>query len=810
MITEASLNQIVLLSGYNNYYNRIVKREEDLPSYINTGTVVAQDDNINFNPGDGLTTQVVYNYEIPNVDYLLVSDGGNQIYSRWFVINQTRTLRGQYILSLRRDVVADHLTSILSSECFIEKGILPDTDPGIFNSEDMTFSQIKQNQVLLQDDSECAWIVGYYARTTSEAVTELSDTYDPQQVADITLATPITDWEEYKFVAEPFYSYPTNITYRAQVNRTVADKRFANLTDNVATETATIYLDDATASTRSAYNYGKAFTDLQQALSVEFNSQRVQARSQSNTILEFNTKSRTTEFLNYDNKILLDSKGNYYRINITRTRQDVVKSIGAGSLYNTLDKVMKDAGATRSVVNVLWDITYRLDVLGISFTHLANLSTSSYAITSNRVHAVDAPYDVFAIPYSDNFLFAGAAGVQFVTQKQVGLACAMRIAQKYGGDSGLLYDIQLLPYCPFHERLTAAQQYHTFDERLYSLIKEDDKPVGVIFHLDKTQFRTVINPNLDKYLGARINNVKVDSQTKFCRFCSPNYNGVFEISQAKTDGLTPITITCTYKPYVPFIQVVPHFGRLYGNNFTDARGLICGGDFSLPVVTSQWSAYEIQHKNYAAIFDRQIENMEVNNNVAREREAWQIAAGTLSGAVSGLSSAAMASGGNPLASVAGTVGAGALSLAGGLRDRALNEMLRNEAIDYSRDQFGYSLGNIRALPNSLNKVSAFNINNQIFPFIEFYDCPIEETLALANKIKYNGMTVGRIGRIGDFIRQWEYKNSNHPTLTVTVEKAYIKAKIIRLEQLNDDFTIANAIASELYKGVYIDGNTRGD
>lgn len=807
-MTENSLNTIVLLQGYNNYYNRIVKREENLSEYVATGKVVKQKSQINFIPGDGVTTSIIFNYSTPVADYLLVTDGYNEVYSRWFVINQTRNDRGQYTLLLRRDVIADNLTSVLSSECFIEKGILPDTDPGIFNSEDMTFSQIKRNQLLLKDDSNCAWIVGYYARTSGEAITELSDTYDPQQVADITLATPIQEWDEYQYIANPFYSYPTNIIYTVKSFGREQTRNKVELVDTIPSNTATIYIDGPWNEVRAAYTIDIQWDSFEEALRDNFNEiTRLEARSQAATILEFNSQARTTEFLNYDNKIILDNAGNYYRITVQRERQDITRTTSAGSLFNTLDNVMRSSGALKPAANPPWDIMYRLDVLTIVLTPMKNVTSSSYSITSNRLHPADAPYDVFAIPYSDDFLFVGTDGVQFATKKDVGLACAMRIAQKYGGESGILYDLQLLPYCPFNERLTGPAQYNATDPKVYSLITQGDTPIGVIFHLDRTQFRTVISPNIDIYEGAKINNIKVDSQTKFCRLCSPNYNGVFEISQTKTDGLTPITITCTYKPYVPYIQVAPHFGRLYGNNFVDARGLICGGDFSLPVVTSQWSAYEIQHKNYAAIFDRQIENMEINNNVAREREAWQIAAGVISGGVSGMSSAAMLSGGNPAVAVAGAVGGGALSLAGGLRDRQLNEMLRNEAIDYARDQFGYSLGNIRALPNSLNKVSAFNINNQIFPFIEFYDCPIEEALALANKIKYNGMTVGRIGKIGDYIRQWEYKNPTYPTETVTVDKAYIKAKIIRLEDLNDDFTVANAIASELYKGVFIDGNT---
>jgi hypothetical protein len=62
-----------------------------------------------------------------------------------------------------------------------------------------------------------------------------------------------------------------------------------------------------------------------------------------------------------------------------------------------------------------------------------------------------------------------------------------------------------------------------------------------------------------------------------------------------------------------------------------------------------------------------------------------------------------------------------------------------------------NLANIKAIPNSLTRNSAFTITNKIFPFIEYYSCSPEEKEALRNKIKYDGMTVGRIGNVSDFM-----------------------------------------------------------
>ena len=60
--------------------------------------------------------------------------------------------------------------------------------------------------------------------------------------------------------------------------------------------------------------------------------------------------------------------------------------------------------------------------------------------------------------------------------------------------------------------------------------------------------------------------------------------------------------------------------------------------------------------------------------------------------------------------------------------------------------------------------------------------------ALKDKIKYNGMTVGRIGKIASFIQP---------------DYSYIKAQLIRLEGIDEDTQYLNEIANEINKGVFI-------
>ena len=127
----------------------------------------------------------------------------------------------------------------------------------------------------------------------------------------------------------------------------------------------------------------------------------------------------------------------------------------------------------------------------------------------------------------------------------------------------------------------------------------------------------------------------------------------------------------------------------------------------------------------------------------------------------------------------------------GFADIWINDKLRAENLDLTKDQFGYQLGNIQALPYALSKTSALNINNPIFPLLEIYVCSPEEEQAFKDKITYNGMTVMTVGILADYIPR------------ATANNNYFKGKLIRLEGIADDTHIINAIASELNKGVYL-------
>jgi len=270
---------------------------------------------------------------------------------------------------------------------------------------------------------------------------------------------------------------------------------------------------------------------------------------------------------------------------------------------------------------------------------------------------------------------------------------------------------------------------------------------------------------------------KVINQCDTYRLCSPNYASIFEFNLLKTGSITKFNVDCTYKPYSPYIHINPNWSKLYGEDYDDTRGLICQGDFSLPIINDQWINYQIQNKNYLNSFNRQIDSIELQNKYAKQSDIINASVGAVQGAMSGAA----------IGGVAGAVGGGLLSAAAGAQDVYINEKLRNDALDLTKDQFNYSLDNIKSLPNTLARVGAFDYNNKLFPILEYYSCSEQEKEIFKNKMLYNGMTIMRVDKINSF----SIGNKN-----------YVKGKLIRCETLDEATHEFNTIANELNKGAY--------
>lgn len=394
---------------------------------------------------------------------------------------------------------------------------------------------------------------------------------------------------------------------------------------------------------------------------------------------------------------------------------------------------------------------------------------------ADREPSGETPYTIYFIP------LAGATA----QGRKDAFTAASQITSALAG-AGALYDAQLVPYIP-HDRNRNIN------------INVGNNPIAtkyVTLHTasdDKKGFPVDITWS-ELHASAPETRVdfKVSNQCDKLVFYAPGMSSSFEMTPAKAGWCRAtfrVQVYVTFKPINFHIQIRP-VSNLYlysGGDFYaqfgtsgDPRGLIVQKDYSLALVTNQWQTYELNNKNYMNAFNRETESIELHNKWGLATDIASAVGGTVSGAVSGgsIGGAAGAIAGGVGSAITGTIGV------------VGNQVMREDALDLRKDQFNYSLANVRAQPTLLNRTAANVANGQYTPYVILYTCTNTEKTALRNKIKYNGMKIMRIGKIGTY-------RSN-----LGSDCKYMKCKLIYIN-IKDDYHVVSEIGKELDKGFYI-------
>ena len=811
------------LLTYNNYYNRIIKKFDELIPYQSYLCAdIAR--RVNFIPNDGISTQVIINANKFNIyntpDYLLVTENG-EIDSRWFVIKAARTSCGQYQLDLRRDVIADNLDAVLDAECIIKKGTVLQNDPAIFNTEGFKFNQIKQSETLLKDYTGVPWIVAYISPDVSKDHGDV--TGDIEGYYDETYASldeyPLKDYIGKDLVnpQDAFFVLPvtTNTSDASGTNYLIYQLNSPNVSyekENIYGITHSGYLPNLTSGSlaNAARNANVEWKDELSTREARNQLARSLVSSVSGNYIYLDSalidqNNIINQLQRASNKIIkIGDK--YYRANYTPIQED--KSLGsyrsAGKINVTINTTLVNFESTLPSSYVTYegqkiqigDIKcYVSNYARFTLTEIGlPVNTFKYGFSNVNLTNPETPYGIICAPYSDNVKVI-AKGKQ--EAGNIDKETRIKMFQALAQINGLLYDIQLLPYCPILSLNVDENEGGSINLELPSTtsiqavdITNSENQYVTSFFVSPT---ANISFNLYKYTIS-LTDLKRQNETDLWRLCSPNYAGVFEFNAAKfyTGSLTVINyfhVDCTFKPYTPYIHVSPEFKGLYGRDFADSRGLICSGDFSLDRISDAWETYQYNNKNFQLQFDRQVDTMEFekgwNTASAAVNGIGNTIAGVLGGAVGGYMA------GNTTGGIVGGIVGGVAGLADTIYNTIETTARSDRAIEDAKLQFNYSNENIQAQPYALTKVTALNESNKLFPFIEYYTCTDKEKEVFDNYIKYTGMSVNRIDKIRNYIYDGE--------------ENYVKAQLLRIN-VDNNAQIASFINQELEQGVYFYAN----
>ena len=498
--------------------------------------------------------------------------------------------------------------------------------------------------------------------------------------------------------------------------------------------------------------------------------------------------------------ILVEEVEEFEKLTISSTLNARIRFLmpsSVSSQFGTTTKTVEDS----TLKNNNLQITYHVKKYKIKLQEAYGVQTTlPKDDTSNanfRQHLEDAPYDMFAIPYSERLVIKTGSNTTLIPNIKAGMAIANGFVTTLG--DAMVYDIQVLPYCPVRQFIKSDGSFDITAANATQVqpivdSANTDTILNYVFYCSSSQMENIKLLNKDDNLNPysiTIENYKESVNLDMYRLCSPNFASIFEFSPAKNDGVEYFEFSASYKPYNPYIKIKPHFNRLYGTNDRDARGLILQGDFSIPTMSSAWANYELQNKNYLNTFNREIASLELQNEVGQMEDVWKAIAGTFQGAASGAVAGGMAGGG--YGAIAGAVVGGVTSAVSGGVDIYNNARLRNDAIDKAKDLFRYNLQNIKALPYSIRNVGCLTADNVLVPLLEYYSASDEEKDAFNKKMQYYGMSINKVGKIIDFIN--------------ASEETFIQGYLLRLlptaETEEADNHLAEELSMEVQKGLYI-------
>ena len=707
---------------------------------------------------------------------------GNTMASSWFVTDWQRTRDGQYRAILKRDIVADNYDKVIQAPAIINRATITDPkNPFIFNPEGFSFNQIKTNEILLKDSSKTPWYVMYFKKGTAA----LTGGFTPASMAryDVQINTPIAS----SIYAQSDKYYVTNVKPGVRYRVSANDWAWSYTTNQyimwVQPTGNPTYEYEALSMVTDVMWFANMQDTCKSQLNPKFNGQYTSLKNKviadcgySATISESDYKKLLAVPKN--GIVVKDSDNKLWEVKVQMTTNKKSGNLSSGTYKNAVANLIDATSLDQADHFGARTCCYKMDLISITInvTEYTSNAINWTVDFANKTKTVDSDFDIIAIPYytvkntSDTYTAPSDISEMLVNS----------IAQAAASN---LVDVQLIPYCPKQECMSTGM-FNPAVLQSTEYTTGSSSPGILMLYLNSANFSFNINQSLTVEESAEAK--KIDNECRLYKLVSPNYNGSFEFSVAKNGGISYFNVDVTLIPYNPYIHINPNFQNMYGQDFNDSRGLICGGDFSLPRYTDQFAEYELNNKNYQMIFDRHIRNLDFNAEIARKQQAISGGLGIIKGGAAGAVAGGMA--GGPYGAIAGgIIGTGASAIGAAMDEKFLSEQLAEQR-SMAIDNYQYQLGNIKALPDTINKVTPLTYNHKLWPFIEIYTATDDEIAAFKQFLTYNSMRLEVNGTISN------YKQDN---------RTFIMADIIRIDDIAESANQAYEIYKIIKQGVYI-------
>lgn len=833
--------RVWLNTPWHNYTDK--KKHQLTNSEINQYKLY-EEDNVAFNHGDFVNCECVTKPSVPVLNkqpnYMIVYNG-TTIESRYYVLSyqymdgEPAENFGTYRATFIRDVVVDFKSNVGSGIFKCRRGQLNRTQwsPILVQPEGISLNKVKKAQLPIKSwDGDAQWLTIFYDLTADATVRKITFDWSRNINPDYTLAQM-----QSSFSSKGWSLSATGGTWQYQRNYTNIRKRI-RLDDSRSTGIWAEYNIDISP-------YGTTVTLTAESDNINGkggSSSECGITNLRNYVAGLNfdtTRSLTTANFNYDNSGNYNSLRNQYDKALISMSNGLARSSFTQSNFSSSSQVTSQIDSNLNSM-----LTGEIKINGSAnratvFSSLGiatvSLEGQQFSVAFGSVPAtgeMELPGGIaldnmylgcITIPFGDNITLTNGSDTYEISSDSI----KSMATSGWTHTGSAIKDIQILPYCPnsvlnglFNNsassnniKITSLESYLKVPIKVTST--NQILYYGVICSVASSSYR--YNVNLSSYFGA---DIKMDSITKSIRLCNHNHKQFFEFNPTLNNGITAVSFEVTLKPFNTLYRICPVFNTegLYGGNYSDGRGLIWEGGFSMAQVTDAWTEWALTNSTYKEVFDREVKSLEISQDVARQQEtlAYETAyrnaqtnidatktkagiGGVLGilGSIGSFGAGSKGGGLLGLAGAAGSIGAGVASidaqekiaernLQTAKQGQALNDTLRAEALSYKQDMFKLNIKAIEAAPGGIATSTEYSIINYYKAYIEVYDCTTPEKTYIDYILQYNGMKIDQIGSI----KQW-----------LIGDNSYIEGSLLFCEGLTP--IISNAINAELSAGIYV-------
>ena len=727
------------------------------------GLSYAEKEYINIDSADTINGHIIYQLNVGEEIPTYVFDEENN--RRWYVSGITQLRTGKFQISLIRDIISEGNLEWKNEQAYISAGTAPSINYNKYKTWGLPFTNTKVNETPLIINGQPSYFVFYTnTQTISDtgAITEndlkLSSTLVPSGTQfDVELES-ITDYENYAYINNSYipknnllyldrgntaqflfgsvrgHDYPNNWAYyRVNGNgNLVRNSGYYN--ENELPEGSS-YIAIYDYVPLADIDFNQRIEEVSQPLgSISLNLQNEVTRDEAQRVgaKQIISQEKYNEINNDVGKVFLDkSKNKLYRLN----RSDYVipnqpaKVLGNNIYAQNYLSAVRNLFPTNQVTlhGTLNDAFINLDMLGDKtliyyFSEVESVTTFNFNFTSS----------VLKLPKSAvrcvNISSAGS-GVEDAELGQALMQMSANVAN-LNKDTGQIIDIQYLPFS------VATQANENIKVNNKSLVAE-------FLNLDDYYFSVSQEPLTN-----------INKETDTIKLVSPSRATQFMWSPYNNDGNMNFNIKATIRPFSTVIYIRPQTTGLLMYNYDDKNCLIIEEDFSLTQLSSEWSQYVRQNRNYSNTFNREIQGREVERTWERRIEQAQAKSDEWTARNISAQKAQAYTGNLPIiSSIAGAIGTAwkdSAYMEAAQLDREYNEAMYQESLSLARDMFNYQLDNIKSQPTMPSKITTIDCKFLGYVYIEYYSTNPTEKQAIENYYYYNGNRIDDYGTFNDY------------------------------------------------------------